>query len=75
LTFAAYVLVPFVASLLIQEDLSCNTGQAYKVMVYSSEAGDHIHPLADDDPEFEAIHRKNCMLARKEQAQVSFLFI
>jgi hypothetical protein len=70
--FAAYVLVPFVAIRLIKEDLNCTTVQAYKTMTSSSDAGEHIHPLEEDNYEVEAIYKQNNRLACKEWAQVSF---
>jgi hypothetical protein len=72
-TFAALVIVPFVAIRLISEDLGCTTDQAYRTLFSSSDVGAAIHPTTDNDDEIEDIHERNWRLGNKERAQVSFL--
>jgi hypothetical protein len=68
--YATYVLIPYVAHLLIAEDLSCSAEDAHKIMLESAATGAQLHPLRDDDEELDDIITMNARLARKERNMV-----
>jgi hypothetical protein len=70
-SYATYVLVPYVAHLLISEDLGCPPEDAYKTMLDSQQVGAMLHPELDDDSELEDIFEANNRAARIEKEQVS----
>jgi hypothetical protein len=77
--YAAYVLVPYVAHLLIADDMSCNPEDAYEIMVEGGRIGAILHPSLEDDPEYDAIIVANLKIAQRERKRVdtldfSFLF-
>jgi hypothetical protein len=47
--FTAYILVPYVACKLIEEDLSCTTLEAFQAMLKSSDVGVSLYPADDED--------------------------
>lgn len=69
--YATYVLVPYIAHLLISEDLDCTPEDAYKIMLDSQETGAMLYPEHDDDDELDDIFRENSRSARIEKAKVS----
>jgi hypothetical protein len=69
--YTAYVLLPYIAHLLIMQDLSCTASEAYETMLESTEIGKRIHQMPDgDDPEIEALMLRNSSLGAKERAMV-----
>lgn len=73
--FAAYILVPFVGTLLIADDVGCSAEEAYAIMRASGPTGGGLHPLEDNDDELEDIMERNAILARWEKAWVSTLVL
>jgi hypothetical protein len=69
--FTAYVLLPYIAHLLIMQDLSCTASKAYEIMLESADTGRTIHEMSDgDNAEIEALMLKNSSLGFKERAKV-----
>jgi len=66
--FTQLVLVPYVARLLIMDDMDCSLQGAYEEMVDSRDAGQHLYPEDDDDLELETILHMNVREATKERA-------
>jgi hypothetical protein len=62
--FTEYVLIPYVASRLIQEDLECSPADALSAMTKSGNVGAALHP---EDDESEEIGQSNAVLAGKEE--------
>jgi hypothetical protein len=65
--FSQLILVPYVARLLIMEDLTCSMTEAYQEMVDSSDAGRSLYPEDDEDLELECILDTNVREATKER--------
>ena len=58
--FTLFILVPHIACKLIQEDLSCDTQQAYRTMLDSADIGNSLYPendADDDDDDDDAVCR------------------
>ena len=66
--FTQFILVPYVACKLIQEDLSCDIESAYKAMVDSADVGVSLYPAdeEDEDEELARIVRSNFRAARHD---------
>ena len=70
--FTLFILVPHIACKLIQEDLSCDTLEAYRTMLNSADIGDSLYPENDgddddddDDDAVSKITRSNFRAARE----------
>ena len=69
--FTAYVLAPYVAHLLIKEDLGCTASEAFDIMLDSADVGQRIHPMPEgEDVEIETLIMENTRLGSKERAKV-----
>lgn len=71
--YAAYVLVPYVAHLLIADDLSCTPEEAFEIMMEGGRIGEILHPQLEDDPEYWAIVEMNTTIARRDRKRVGVL--
>jgi len=65
--FSQLFLVPYIARLLIKEDMVCSMKEAHEEMVDSREVGHSLHIEDDEDLELESILRMNTREAIKER--------
>ncbi|KAH0826086.1 hypothetical protein J3R83DRAFT_11684 [Lanmaoa asiatica] len=66
LHYLSYFIVPHVISRLIAQDCKKTTDiSAYGIMVASSDAGEHINPDRDDDPEIDMINHKTTIALKR----------
>ena len=54
-----FVLVPYIGTELIAEDLRCSLEEAHGHMIKSHRTGTILYPECDDDNEVDALCRKN----------------
>jgi hypothetical protein len=71
--YTSYILVPYVAHLLIAEDLGCPPEEAYNVMKESAVCGVQVHYWREDDPDIDDIVMNNQRLAHKGKSSVCLL--
>ena len=57
--FFMFVLVPYIGTELIAEDLGCSLEEAHVHMIKSRRTGTILYPECDDDDEVDALCRKN----------------
>lgn len=65
--FTLYLLVPHIACRLIQQDFECDMEEAHKIMIKSSDDGESLYPVNEDDSDtaLDKIISSNCSAARR----------
>ena len=66
LHYLSYFVVPHIISRLITQDCGKSSDMStYSIMEASSDAGEHINPDQDDDPEIDMINHKTTIVLKR----------